>query len=58
MLNSNVGSRKQIKQERNWVLGKGTGEGFYEKKWIKVKTQKERMQGPVVIWGDDIWGQR
>lgn len=32
MLNSNVGSRKQIKQERNWVLGKGTGEGFYEKK--------------------------
>lgn len=25
-----------------------------KKKRIKVKTQKKRMQGPVVIWGDDI----
>lgn len=46
MLNSNVGSRKQIKQERNWVLGKGTGEGFYEKKMNQSQDSKEKNARP------------
>ena len=54
MLNSNVGSRKQIKQERNWVLGKGTGEGFYEKKMNRSQDSKEKECKALWLSGEMI----